>query len=415
MEILLSDDCSTDETFAIMQEMANTYSGPHEVVVRRNEANLGFIDHINTVFQIARGEWVVVAAGDDISLPNRVAEIVRVISEYPDINMVSSALIAMDEQGNKRNESCVFCGEKPAESENVVVTGLAELIGNRAPYVHGATLAYSKKLTNYFPSMPSDAIYEDAIYRFRSALLGTKAHINQPLVCYRNHPDQTTNTHAQYIKKHTKRKTLAVGGLSTVCQLLDDLRSASPFDEVNYHSAEKFLTDEFEYRKVRCRLMVWLWPFRALYLFPALMHSRKRNQSLKRATLYLLVFLLKFCRYCLVLLELGLNKSRVIECAKTRNRTGLSLFCHAAISIRTLGQSPLGRGLNNFGDCLQPDILKHYGFTPVYVPQRKSDVVLAGSILQWIPSDYKGIIIGTGGDAKITTSPTLTSLVLGVN
>lgn len=59
-----------------------------------------------------------------------------------------------------------------------------------------------------------------------------------------------------------------------------------------------------------------------------------------------------------------------------------------------------GRGLNNFGDCLQPDILKHYGFTAVYAPQRKSDVVLAGSILQWVPSDYKGIIIGTGGDAK---------------
>lgn len=59
-----------------------------------------------------------------------------------------------------------------------------------------------------------------------------------------------------------------------------------------------------------------------------------------------------------------------------------------------------GRGLNNFGDCLQPDTLKHYGFTPVFVPQRKSDVVLAGSILQWIPTDYKGIILGTGGDAK---------------
>ena len=59
-----------------------------------------------------------------------------------------------------------------------------------------------------------------------------------------------------------------------------------------------------------------------------------------------------------------------------------------------------GRGLNNFGDCLQPDILKHYGFAPVYVPQRKSDVVLAGSILQWVPPDYKGVILGTGGDAK---------------
>lgn len=57
-----------------------------------------------------------------------------------------------------------------------------------------------------------------------------------------------------------------------------------------------------------------------------------------------------------------------------------------------------GRGLNNFGDCLQPYILRHYGFTPVYCPQARSDVVLCGSILQWLPKDYKGIIIGTGGE-----------------
>lgn len=57
-----------------------------------------------------------------------------------------------------------------------------------------------------------------------------------------------------------------------------------------------------------------------------------------------------------------------------------------------------GRGLNNFGDCLSPYILKHYGFTPVYVPQRRSQVVLAGTILQWLPKNYRGVILGTGGD-----------------
>lgn len=58
-----------------------------------------------------------------------------------------------------------------------------------------------------------------------------------------------------------------------------------------------------------------------------------------------------------------------------------------------------GRGLNNFGDCLQPYIARHYGLLPVYVTsQRKSDIILQGSILQTIPNDYKGYILGTGGD-----------------
>lgn len=58
-----------------------------------------------------------------------------------------------------------------------------------------------------------------------------------------------------------------------------------------------------------------------------------------------------------------------------------------------------GKGLNNFGDCLSPLILKYYDLTPVYVSSdSKADIILAGSILQWLDSDYSGLIIGTGGD-----------------
>lgn len=58
-----------------------------------------------------------------------------------------------------------------------------------------------------------------------------------------------------------------------------------------------------------------------------------------------------------------------------------------------------GRHFKNFGDCLQPYILKHYGLTPYFVTSnQKTDVVLAGSILQWVPSDYSGFIIGTGAE-----------------
>lgn len=65
-----------------------------------------------------------------------------------------------------------------------------------------------------------------------------------------------------------------------------------------------------------------------------------------------------------------------------------------------------GRGLNNFGDCLQPDILRHYGLTPVYVPDsRRADIILAGSILQWLSPEYDGYIVGTGGDKMIYSFP----------
>ena len=76
LEIVLSDDASPDGTFAVMQEMAAAYSGPHRVVLNRNEKNLGLTAHVSRVMALATGDFVVQNAGDDVSHPERVARLV---------------------------------------------------------------------------------------------------------------------------------------------------------------------------------------------------------------------------------------------------------------------------------------------------------------------------------------------------
>src|SRR2546430_17373747 len=64
LEIILSDDCSSDQTFEVMQRLAREYKGPHKVVLNRNERNLGLVGHVNRAVELAAGEIIVGSAGD---------------------------------------------------------------------------------------------------------------------------------------------------------------------------------------------------------------------------------------------------------------------------------------------------------------------------------------------------------------
>jgi hypothetical protein len=53
LEVVLSDDCSPDGTYRVMQEMAAAYRGPHKVVLNRNPKNLGIAGHVERIMEIA--------------------------------------------------------------------------------------------------------------------------------------------------------------------------------------------------------------------------------------------------------------------------------------------------------------------------------------------------------------------------
>ena len=65
LQIIISDDCSTDSTWEIIQKTVSSYNGPHKVEIRRNAVNLGISVHINALWKECSGEWIIASAGDD--------------------------------------------------------------------------------------------------------------------------------------------------------------------------------------------------------------------------------------------------------------------------------------------------------------------------------------------------------------
>ena len=45
LEIVVSDDLSTDNTWQIIHQIAASYPGPHKLVIHRQETNLGAVDN----------------------------------------------------------------------------------------------------------------------------------------------------------------------------------------------------------------------------------------------------------------------------------------------------------------------------------------------------------------------------------
>lgn len=80
--IVVSDDCSSDSTCAILQEYAERY--PAKFTLNLNQKNVGITRNANIALSLCRGEFVAFHAGDDIMLPSKLAKQVAYFDAHPD-------------------------------------------------------------------------------------------------------------------------------------------------------------------------------------------------------------------------------------------------------------------------------------------------------------------------------------------
>lgn len=176
IEIIFSDDCSQDDTFAIMTAVAEDYKGIHTLILNRNVKNLGLINHVNLSHTLSTGDLIFAAAGDDISLPNRISENIKAyrLSEKLPMSLYSAVyeMIKSGEVGQVR---------KPPYTK---VPSIKECATSPA-IVIGAAHAWHRNVFDVFGDITELGAYEDLVIAYRSALLDGLIYIDSPLVAYR--------------------------------------------------------------------------------------------------------------------------------------------------------------------------------------------------------------------------------------
>lgn len=216
LEIILSDDCSTDRTFEIMEEMAAGYEGPHSVTTNRNARNLNVGAHVNVINKLAKGELVVAAAGDDVSRFDRVSLLVALwLKTEKQAGLLHSAAHVINRQGEVLGIRHCRNLEALASLDSAVVSNAR---------VIGATEAWPKQLFATFGDLRNDVVHEDIALSFRALLAGRPVeHVDQPLVYYRQGIGITSTYSGPSSKNSAARRRLLGRLRADAQQRLDDL------------------------------------------------------------------------------------------------------------------------------------------------------------------------------------------------
>ncbi len=146
IELVVVDDCSTDNSFAITEALASKYP---QIKSYRNTENLGFNKNFEKAITLTNGEYIAISDQDDIWLDNKLKRLMDCIkdkwlifsnSEWMDEeeNLMGKQILAPNfELGNRTFKSALFYNS-----------------------VTGHTTLFSEKLLEYILPIPEKGYYD---------------------------------------------------------------------------------------------------------------------------------------------------------------------------------------------------------------------------------------------------------------
>jgi glycosyltransferase involved in cell wall biosynthesis len=96
-ELVICDDCSQDETIAILHEFQTCSN--IKTRIYSNSVNLGFTRNFEQALRLCQGDLVFMADQDDIWIPGKIDQVIRMFLEFPKLIGVTHDGRLVDEEG----------------------------------------------------------------------------------------------------------------------------------------------------------------------------------------------------------------------------------------------------------------------------------------------------------------------------
>lgn len=109
-EIIVGEDCSTDNTRKIVQQYVEQY--PDLVIPLFYENNVGVVENVKRVYKAAKGKYIAHMDGDDMALPNKLQRQFDILESNPDCVICAHNMVLFNKHGNFVGNDHIFHIEK---------------------------------------------------------------------------------------------------------------------------------------------------------------------------------------------------------------------------------------------------------------------------------------------------------------
>ena len=191
-EVIVVDDCSTDDTIEILEE----YRVKHGLKYFQNEQNLGYNKNFEKAITLCSGDYIALSDQDDIWLPSKIEKCYNVLKGLDADTPSLVSCFSSTDRG-------ILLNRRPKH---------IEIIGtwkhNLSRYTsQGCTLMFNRKLIEYIIPFNMGVMY-DAYIGFVASLLGNRYYIGEALMYYRIHSNNSFAVDTPSMVERFKRNLL---------------------------------------------------------------------------------------------------------------------------------------------------------------------------------------------------------------
>ncbi|RRA47457.1 glycosyltransferase [Acidipila sp. EB88] len=186
LELVISDDRSTDGTIEMLEAFARTSSFP--VRIHQNAQQLGSTRNFDQTIRLCRGEYIALSDQDDRWVPEKLARLGKLLDEDAGAGMAFSDASLIDDTSQPTGGLLWQSFRFPEQVRERFAHDPGAVLLER-PVVTGATMLFRRSLLRHFKSIPTSWVHDGWI-TWMSVLWSKPLFTAQLLTEYRVHASQ---------------------------------------------------------------------------------------------------------------------------------------------------------------------------------------------------------------------------------